>query len=84
MVNEKLHHIPGVVEQIRYIRLTKKLVINDTFTPYVDFVFNRPNLVVDSSSIYCHKKYEDFKSIQVLWEINMVGSNEFKPSIQPN
>ena len=39
-VSQKINEINGDVENMRYIRLTKKHNIDDMFSPYIEYIFN--------------------------------------------
>ena len=73
IILEKYYEINGEVNNMRYIRLTKKRNIEDTFSPYVQCIFNIKQLHIDSSSILCSHNYIDFKSKNMLFlPFNMI------------
>ena len=67
VISEKILDVKDDIEQLRYIRLTKKINIDEKSTVYHESSLTMNNMHIDSSSILGHNKCKDFKSKQVLY-----------------
>ena len=63
LFQQKIYDINGDIQPIRYIRLTKKIKIDETFTVYLESVFSMNNIHIDSSGLLC---YNNLKKISNL------------------